>query len=70
MEQTDRDPRGEGRGDNGGKQGKGPKNMYEWPTDMDNSVGMDCGDRGDEQRRAKRGNWDNCNRTTIINNLK
>ena len=35
--------------------------------DMDNSVGVDCGSGSwAGQRRANGGNWDNCNRITII----
>ena len=31
--------------------------------DMDNRGGMDCGSRGGEDRRRAKGeNWDNCNR--------
>ena len=43
------------------------KRMYEQPMDMDNSVGIDWRSWGrDGRRRAKGGNWDSCNRITIL----
>ena len=39
--------------------------------DMDNRVGIDCGNgRWVWQRRAMGENWDNCNRTTIEKEYK
>ena len=47
---------GEGEGDNGREEGKGlEKNMYEWPVDLDISVGPDCGSRGWDGRRKVKG---------------
>ena len=31
------------------------KNIYDWPTDMDNSVGIDCGSGGGMCRGGQRG---------------
>ena len=45
--------------------------MYECPTDIDNSVGIDCGSWGkDGQRKAKEGKLEQCNRIIIKNDLK
>ena len=45
MEQTESDQsrRGEGEGRN---KVKGLDKQYEWPTSIDNSVEIDCGNRG------------------------
>ena len=50
--------------DNGGKKGKGlPRNMYECPMDIENSVGIDCGSQGGMGGGGKREkNLDKCNR--------
>ena len=42
--------------------------MYEGPTDMNNSVWIDCGGRGCAGQRGTKGggNWDNCNKITIF----
>ena len=68
MEQTDSDQRGgwgiiiEGRGRDRSK------NMHEWPMDMNNNVGIDCGSVGwTGKKRTKGGKWDNSNRITIKN---
>ena len=37
---------GEEGGGNGGKKGKGLKNMYEQRMDVDNGEGIDCGQEG------------------------
>ena len=37
--------RREGGGDKGGRR-EGIKELVEWPTDMDNVVGIGCGSRG------------------------
>ena len=43
------------------------KNMSEWPTDKNNSVGIRCREaRWAGRRRTKRKNWDNCNRINKI----
>ena len=61
MEQTV--TRGEEEGDNGGMKGKS-KNMYEWPMDMDNSVGIaEAGVGWMEEGEGE--NWGNWNRITI-----
>ena len=40
--------------------------MYDWPTSMDNSVGIDCGSGKGMGRGGQKGeNWDHCNRITI-----
>ena len=68
MEQTDSGQRGGARGIMVERRGRDQtKNMYEWLTDMDNSVGIDCGSGGGMGRIGQRGKyWDSCNR--IIKN--
>ena len=39
--------------------------MYERPMDMDNKVGIDCGNGGGQGRGDQRENYDNYNWTTI-----
>ena len=51
----------DGKGGSGGKKGK--SYMYEWPMDMDNGVGIDCGSEGwAGWRRANGENWGNYDR--------
>ena len=67
MQQTDSEQKRVERGIMVERRGRDQtKNMYEWLTDMDNSVGIDCGSEGGmggEGQKEK--NWDNCKSITI-----
>ena len=66
-------PEGRGKGDNGGKKGKGQLKEHVWMT---HGHGQQCGDWLREPRgglgggRQRGKNWDNCNRITIQNDKK
>ena len=50
-------PEERGRGDIGGKKGKGlDQEHYEWPTHMDNSMETDCESVGGRDGGGQRGN--------------
>ena len=56
MAQPDSDQRREGRVIMVGRsQRDQSKTMYEWPTDMDRSVGTDCGSGGGEMGEEGKG---------------
>ena len=71
MEQAESDQWGAGREIMVEREGRGwTKSMYEWPTDVDNSVGIVCGSRQwDGHRRAKGEYWDICNRIIMKKNF-